>query len=711
MTLDMSQFHQAFFDEAAEHLATLENLLVGPSAGAPGKDDLDAMFRAAHSIKGGSGMFGFSDVTKVTHVLETLLDRVRKNELALTAEMVDAFLEAGDVIKAQLAAHRGEGAADERRAREASAWLKRLAASEAPDAVAALPQPAAPVAADPAPRVLHIHFTPESGETALDDLLANLRDLGTLEIVERPSAGDPHGGEAGGTWRCTLTTAADEERVREVFEFVAAPEKLRIDESDIASAPAAHADPGYGFFDEAPGAPSAAQPETDPGYGFFVEIPPPASSAAQPEERAPSAGRRATDRPDVAAGTAGRRATDKVVATPQGETSSIRVGVDKVDTLVNLVGELVITQAMLAQTASQVDPVLYERLLNGLGQLERNTRDLQEAVMSIRMMPMSFVFSRFPRVVRDIAAKLGKQVELKTVGEGTELDKGLIEKIADPLTHLVRNSLDHGIETPEVRRAAGKPEKGTITLRAFHQGGNVIVEVSDDGRGLNREKILAKARERGMPVADAMPDQEVWQLIFEAGLSTADVVTDVSGRGVGMDVVKRNIHALGGRVEIHSASGQGTRIAIRLPLTLAILDGLSVAVGDELFIVPLTYIVESLQPAASEVKTVSGRGRVVHVRGEYLPVVALHEVFNIRSPVTEIHRGIVVIIEAGGRKTAMFVDALVGQHQVVIKSLESNYRRVHGVSGATIMGDGRVALILDAAALAREAQTAQAEAA
>ncbi len=295
-------------------------------------------------------------------------------------------------------------------------------------------------------------------------------------------------------------------------------------------------------------------------------------------------------------------------------------------------------------------------------------------------------------------------VELKTVGENTELDKGLIEKIADPLTHLVRNSLDHGIEVPEKRTAAGKPAQGTITLRAFHQGGSIVIEVSDDGAGLNRGKILSKARERGLPVHDGMTDQEVWLLIFEAGFSTADTVTDVSGRGVGMDVVKRNIQGMGGRIDIESAFGVGTRISIRLPLTLAILDGLSVAVGGQMFIVPLNYIIESLQPTAADIKTVSGHGRVVQVRGEYLPVIALHEIFNLRPNVTEVHEGILVILEAEGHKAALFVDDLVGQHQVVIKSLESNYRRVQGVSGATIMGDGKVALILDTAALVMTSQ-------
>lgn len=323
--------------------------------------------------------------------------------------------------------------------------------------------------------------------------------------------------------------------------------------------------------------------------------------------------------------------------------------------------------------------------------------------MSIRMMPIGFVFSRFPRLVRDLAPKLNKQVELRLVGEGTELDRGLIEKLSDPLTHLVRNSLDHGIEPADVRIAAGKNPTGVITLQAYHQGGNIIIEIADDGAGLQRDKILAKARERGLPVADGMSDQEVWQLIFEPGFSTADKVTDVSGRGVGMDVVRRNIKAMGGRVDIESVSGQGSRIIIHLPLTLAILDGLSVRVGNEMFITPLAFIVESLQPAAADIRTVANQGRVVHVRGEYLPLVVLHELFGIAEHVEELHHGIMVILETDGLRAALCVDELVGQHQVVIKSLETNFRKVHGISAATIMGDGRVALILDVSVLVRSA--------
>jgi two-component system chemotaxis sensor kinase CheA len=606
MSIDMTQFYQAFFDESEEHLATMEQLLLAIDLSAPSDDDLNGIFRAAHSIKGSSGTFGFTDMMGVTHQLETLLDRLRKHELAPTTEMIDAFLDARDVIKAQLDAHRR---------------------SETAPAAAAVP------------------------------VIARLQAFASTD-VEKPTADPGYG-------------------------FFDPP------------AEDAPGDPGYGFFD-APGAPDDS---AQMGYGFFDDAPgQPVRQMNEAAAPAPTLVRRVTDKPATENAPAGRRATDKVAAA-QGESSTIRVGVDKVDKLINLVGELVITQAMLAQNGTTLDPIMSEKLLNGLSQLERNTRDLQEAVMSIRMLPMSFVFSRSPRVVRDLAGKLGKEVELRTEGEGTELDKSLIEKLTDPLTHLVRNSLDHGVESPEVRIAAGKPRHGTLTLRAFQQGGNIYVQVSDDGAGISRERILAKARERGLNVSDTMTNEEVYQLIFEAGFSTAEVVTDVSGRGVGMDVVRRNIREMGGSVEIQSAEGVGTRISIRLPLTLAILDGLSVSVGDETFIIPLTHISESLQPAPSDVKTVLGSGRTVHVRGDYLPVIELHQVFNIRSHVTDIHHGILVILDCDGVRSALFVDALLGEHQVVIKSLETNYRRVHGVSGATIMGDGRVALILDAVAL------------
>ncbi len=627
----MSQFFQVFFEEASEHLASMESQLLSLDVADPSMDDMNAIFRAAHSIKGGAGTFGFTDMTEVTHILETLLDKLRKQEMTLTNDMVSVFLEAGDAIAMQLAAHRGEGEVNQDQIKAVCAKLEQLSGSDA-----------VPVEA-----------------------LAAIKSS-TVKSKEKKSSKKTKAkaveGEDYGFFDPIPATAADEQ--------------------------------GYGFFEDTPV--QVAEKESQQGYGFFTAPPTPATIEAKNTSTAPGTSTSDTSVvPDIHPT---RRATDK---TPQvtSENTSIRVSIEKVDQLINLVGELVITQAMLAQSASLLDEAALEQLQSGLKQLERNTRDIQESIMSVRMMPISFVFSRFPRVVRDVAGKLSKQVELKTLGETTELDKALIEKIADPLTHLIRNSLDHGIETPEKRIAAGKTAHGTITLNAFHQGGSIVIEVSDDGAGLNRDKILSKAKERGLPVSDSMTDDQVWMLIFEAGFSTAEVVTDVSGRGVGMDVVKRNVASMSGRVELSSAEGLGTRTTIRLPLTLAILDGMSVAVGGQTFILPLGSIIESLQITDKELKTVSGDGRVLYVRGEYLPLVALHEVFGISNATSEAKKGIAVIVESEGIKTALLVDELLGQHQVVIKSLESNFRKVPGMSGATIMGDGTVALILDVQAL------------
>lgn len=401
---------------------------------------------------------------------------------------------------------------------------------------------------------------------------------------------------------------------------------------------------------------------------------------------------------------AGRQASTAVPAAApkmavKSTDGSIRVAVEKVDQLINLVGELVITQSMLAQRSSELDPAHYSELLNSMGQLERNARDLQESVMSIRMMPMEYVFSRFPRLVRDLATKLGKEVRLEMQGSSTELDKSLIERIIDPLTHLVRNSLDHGLESPAARLAAGKSAVGTLVLAAEHQGGNICIEVRDDGAGLNRAKILAKASAQGMAVSEQLSDEDVGRLIFAPGFSTAEAVTDVSGRGVGMDVVKRNIQAMGGHVDILFEAGKGTTVRILLPLTLAILDGMSVRVSDEAFILPLNTVMESLQPQAQDLYRMGGDELVLQVRGEYLPLVALHHVFNVPGAKTDPTEGIAVILQSAGRRYALLVDQLVGQHQIVVKNLESNYRKVAGISAATIMGDGSVALIVDVSAL------------
>jgi two-component system chemotaxis sensor kinase CheA len=439
------------------------------------------------------------------------------------------------------------------------------------------------------------------------------------------------------------------------------------------------------------------------GYGFFEPFVP-LDIAPAKVESADGDALPIVEVANVAAEATGEKKNGKGEKSANPETTSIRVSIEKVDQLINLVGELVITQAMIEQRTDLLDPMSNERLLNSVSQLTRNTRDLQEAVMSIRMMPMDYVFSRFPRMVRDLAAKLEKKVDFVTHGAATELDKSLIERIIDPLTHLVRNSIDHGIERPETRLAEGKGDTGRLSLSAEHQGGNIIIEVSDDGGGLRRDKILDKARQQGMQVSDNMTDSEVWQLIFEPGFSTAEVVTDVSGRGVGMDVVKRNIMAMGGAVDIRSGKGFGTTISISLPLTLAILDGMSIRIGEEIYILPLGYVVESLQPAAADIKDIAGQGRVIKVRGEYLPLIPLYQLFRIEPTYTDPSQGLVVILESDGKKAALFVDDLVGQQQIVVKNLESNYRKVAGISGATILGDGGVALIIDVAALLRSSR-------
>ncbi|KVC28582.1 chemotaxis protein CheA [Burkholderia pseudomultivorans] len=722
MTLDITQFYQTFFDEADELLAQMEQLLLNLDVGAPDPEDLAAIFRAAHSIKGGAATFGFTALTETTHILESLLDRARNHELTLTKEMVDAFLETKDVLSDQLVDYRASAEPDAAAAAAICAKLERLKAESGEGASAEPAAPAAPVeAAAPAPAAPaagarvpdhvveqavaaahpvaggapsaaagddgpHLKIT-LSGVDAKDQALL-AEELGNLgRIVGRETAGAD----------LTLWLESDvpSDDIVAVCCFVIDESQIRIARGTApaaqpAAAPAA-ATPAVA--EAAPAAPTPAAAAPQP-----AATPAPAAAASQP---APHAEPEAPAAPPHAHHD-DKRARPAAAAASGGEGSSIRVGVEKVDQLINLVGELVITQAMLAETASAFDPALHDRLFNGMAQLERNARDLQEAVMSIRMMPMDYVFSRFPRLVRDLAGKLGKQVELVTFGQATELDKSLIERIIDPLTHLVRNSLDHGIETVDKRVAAGKDAVGQLVLSAAHHGGNIVIEVSDDGAGLNRERILAKAAKQGMQIPENISDDEVWQLIFAPGFSTAETVTDVSGRGVGMDVVKRNIQSMGGHVEISSQAGRGTTTRIVLPLTLAILDGMSVKVGGEIFILPLNFVMESLQPSNDDIYTVGNGERVVRVRGEYLPLVALHEVFSVEDARTDPTQGIVTIMETEGRRFAMLIDELVGQQQVVVKNLETNYRKVHGISAATILGDGSVALIVDVAALNRE---------
>ena len=697
MAIDMSQFYQVFFEESAEHLESLESLLLGMDVAQPLDEDLNAIFRAAHSIKGSAGTFGFHDLADLTHVMENLLDRLRKHELLPDEAMVETLLACGDALRAMLAAHQGQGAVDPA---QAGALRARLDAH-----MQGLRQPMPHSGELSRQHNYEIEFVPTEAAAAdgsVRRLLAEFSRLGKVAVLTepQPSAQDM------GFWQLHLECEVSREAIADQVDFIAESGAWRVVEENPAVD-----DPGYGFFSDMP-EPDIIAPGDELGYGFFEPLPLPTSHAQAavegdgygffeplPASVPPMPGKAPVDATERARG---NRLANGL------QDGSIRVSVDKVDQLLDLVGELVITQAMLQESAVLMQDAASEKLLAGLAQLERNTRHLQESVMSIRMLPISFAFSRFPRVVHDLSAKLGKEVELKMSGEATELDKGLIERIMDPLTHLVRNSLDHGIESPEKRRAAGKRPTGTITLRAQQQGGVVIIEVGDDGAGLQRQRILAKARERGMAVSEQMSDQEVFNLIFEAGFSTADQVTDVSGRGVGMDVVRRNIQAMGGRVDIESISGVGTRISVRLPLTLAILDGMSVRVGEHTYILPLSCVIESFLPLPGQVRTVSNQGRVVQVRGDYLPVLELHEVFNVQRAGAE-GEGIMVVVEADGSRVVLGVDALLGQHQVVIKSLENNFRRVPGVSGATIMGDGRVALILDVASIASRVRGRAAE--
>ena len=661
MNMDMQRFHATFFEESREGLEAMEAGLLSLEQGSRDGDLINSIFRAAHSIKGGSATFGFDAIAGLTHVLETLLDELRAGQRAVSPPAVDAMLASVDVLRALLAEAEHGTPADPAAVQAIKDRLNAvLTGQDAPVAAAAAPK------ADETPEGWKIGFTPApslfmSGNDPLR-IIRELEHLGPLEVACRlerlPGFDQLDPLEAYLAWDLGLIGKVPRSAVDDVFAWV-------VDDCELDIQPMQR--------DAIPVAAVAA-----------VEA--------------------ATAAPVVAAAQTGA-APAQAAANDTAETS-IRVSVDKIDGLINLVGELVITQAMLKQVSGVLDPAQCERLFAGLDLLERNTRDLQEAVIGVRMLPVDAVFRRFPRLVRDLSARLGKQVRLRTVGEGTELDKGLIERIADPLVHLVRNSIDHGLEMPDVRAQAGKDETGTITLAASHQGGHIVIEVSDDGRGLNRERILAKAAERGLAVPENPTDSQVWDLIFQPGFSTAEAVTDLSGRGVGMDVVRRNIQALGGEVQLESAANQGTRVVIRLPLTLAILDGMAVSVGDETLILPLTYVLEALQPVADDVRTVAGDGRVLRVRGEYLPMVALNDYYRYGD--ARASDPLVVVVEADGQKLALEVDELIGQQQVVVKNLENNYRRIDGISGATILGDGRVALIVDVGGLVRSRRMQQA---
>jgi two-component system chemotaxis sensor kinase CheA len=663
--MDISDFYQTFFDEADELLADMEQHLLDLVPEAPDSEQLNAIFRAAHSIKGGAGTFGFSVLQETTHLMENLLDDARRGEMQLNTDIINLFLETKDIMQEQLDAYKSSQEPDAASFEYICHALRQLALEAKGEAMS----PAAGA-----------KLTVVDSEDANSEMAIAPEHSGgqTRIVLSRLKAGEPE------MLQEELSNLAQISHVVKTADSLSANLDGAVSQDDIVAVLCFVIEADQIAFETA-----TTTAVTETAAVVEVEAPAVAVPAAVNAPVLKAVPKETATAPRV----------EREKPAKASESTSIRVAVEKVDQLINLVGELVITQSMLAQRSNELDPVEHGDLITSMGQLERNARDLQESVMSIRMMPMEYVFSRFPRLVRDLAGKLNKQVELTLMGSSTELDKSLIERIIDPLTHLVRNSLDHGIESPENRMAAGKSAVGNLILSAEHQGGNICIEVTDDGAGLNRERILAKAMSQGMAVSENMTDEDVGMLIFAPGFSTAEQVTDVSGRGVGMDVVKRNIQEMGGHVEIKSKQGAGTTIRILLPLTLAILDGMSVKVSGEVFILPLNAVMESLQPRDEDLHPLAGGERVLEVRGEYLPLVELWKVFDVQGAKTEATQGIVVILQSAGRRYALLVDQLIGQHQVVVKNLESNYRKVPGISAATILGDGSVALIVDVQAL------------
>lgn len=696
MSIDMAQFHQVFFEESFEGLDIMESGLLDMEPGQADPEEINAIFRAAHSIKGGAGTFSFMDVASFTHIMETLLDEMRDGRRQVTAEAIDVLLKSVDVLRHMLTACQDDEDMDQAAVAAQQAELERILSSNGDEAATtptSAPQQQTATATESTAdsnaeeQIVgwKIVFNPHDNilRTGNDPyrIIRELSELGDIEIQcdadQLPDMEQYEVEDFYLSWEIKLHKAVEQQALNDIFDWVE-------DECDMAIVPITEV------------VATAVENAVPP----VLETAETAESAPQAEPEVPVAAPSAK---------AKSKAANKTAKGAKGGGGSIRVDTAKIDSLINMVGELVITQSMLGMLGEDFDMSRVEKLIEGLGQLERHTRELQESVMQIRMLPISFTFSRFPRLVHDLSTKMGKSIELEMIGEDTEVDKTVIEKIGDPLVHLVRNSLDHGIEMPDDRVAAGKPETGKIQLIASHKGGNIVIEIRDDGRGLNRDKILEKALEKGV-VADAsnLTDKQIYELIFEPGFSTADQISDVSGRGVGMDVVRRNINELGGGIEIESNPGEGSAIIIRLPLTLAILDGQSIKVGEETYIVPLVSIIESIQVRADMVNMVAGKGETFKLRDEYLPVIRLHEVFGIDNPkTTNIAEGLLVVVEGDGGKCGLFVDDLLGQHQVVIKSLETNYKKVEGASGATILGDGSVALILDIPDLMRLAKKYQ----
>ena len=710
MSNDFGQFQEAFFEEAGDHLAIVEEGLLALEQYPEDLDLLNKIFRSAHSIKGTSGMFGFATVAQFTHKMETLLDLLRNGQKVVTPQIADLLLKSTDCLKMLIDAAKTGSPVDDETVRRLTGEL--AAASDLK--VEAELKVKAKVEGGPS-RCFHIAWTPPEWlfQRGLDPLqifkeLANLGTLSrvTVDTTKLPELATMDPERCYLSWTMQLETAKDRQVLDSVFEFVRENSVLVIEERGAGALE------GGGSKVEVPA--SGLKPQTSSLTFDVVEGGPRPLGEILVETGVVS--RETLDHALAQQKRVGQILVEQHAVTPQQleqalqkqkqqesagqpkktDTTSIRVDTDKIDKLINLVGELVITQSMLSDLSARFEMSQMTVLLERMAQLEHNTREIQERVMGIRMLPIGTAFSRFPRLVRDLSAKAGKKIQLVLSGEETELDKTVIESIGDPLTHLVRNSADHGLEMPEERLDNNKPELGTIRLNAFHSGGSICVTVEDDGRGLNRDKILAKAIKQGLIAEhEKLSDDQIWPLIFKPGFSTAEKVTDVSGRGVGMDVVKRNIEGLGGAVSIKTALGKGTIFTLKLPLTLAIIEGMTVRVGKETYIVPLLSILESIRPKAGAIKTVVGKGELLDVRNTYLPMMRLYNVFSLQPEHIDPTKAILMILETEGEQVAVMVDEILGQQQVVIKSMEQNFRKIDGIAGATILGDGTVGFILD----------------
>ena len=712
MSNDFAQFQDAFFEEAGDHLAIVEEGLLTLEQHPEDLDLLNKIFRSAHSIKGTSGMFGFAAVAQFTHKMETLLDLLRNGQKVVTPQIADLLLKSTDCLKTLIDAAKTGAPVDDETVQRLTAELAASQSAAEPAQAASFSPTASTSLSVPSPLTPHpsrsynIAWTPPDWlfQRGLDPLqiFKELADLGilsqvTVDTAKLPelAAMDPE--KCYLSWTMKLKTARDRQVVDAAFEFVREDSKLVITEDVRGKELGVRGE-------ERPSrlTPDGIEGEPKPLGEILVET---GIVSRETLDHALAQQKRvgeilveqhAVTPQQIEQALQKQKQQESAAQSKKTDTASIRVDTAKIDKLINLVGELVITQSMLSDLGFQFEmnqlPVLLERM----AQLEQNTREIQERVMGIRMLPIGTAFNRFPRLVRDLSAKAGKKIQLVLSGEETELDKTVIESIGDPLTHLVRNSADHGLEAPEERLDNNKPELGTIRLNAFHSGGSICVTVEDDGRGLNRDRILAKAIKQGLIAEnEKLSDDQIWPLIFKPGFSTAEKVTDVSGRGVGMDVVKRNIEGLGGTVSIKTALGKGTIFTLKLPLTLAIIEGMTVRVGKETYIVPLLSILESIQPKAGAIKTVVGKGELINVRGTYLPMIRLYEVFSLQPEYTEPTKAILIILETEGEQVAVMVDEILGQQQVVIKSMEQNFRKVDGVAGATILGDGTVGFILD----------------